>query len=93
MRNLRSMLSRVAALPMFLSACESPPREAGLAFDTPRQEQRSFAPACPVPSDKAANAQIEGELVRTIAAGVPPDTLATEWERLNDAAKACRSKN
>jgi hypothetical protein len=88
------MLPLAAVLLMCLSACASPPREAGLWQELPRQvaRQPSFAPACPVPTDKAGRDLIKGELVAAIAAGVPPNKLATDWERLDDAAQACRGK-
>jgi hypothetical protein len=78
---------------MFLSACASPaPRSGALWKELPKQvaRQTSFAPACPVPTDKAGRVLIERELVKAIGANAAPDKLATEWERLDAGAKACR---
>lgn len=61
-----------------------------MAFDPPVRQPPSFAAACPVPTDKGGRDKIAAELMATIEKAVPPDTLATEWERLNDGAKACR---
>jgi hypothetical protein len=56
-----------------------------------RAETRtSFASACPTPSSQAALRGIQRELIAALDAKVPPDTLASEWERLDAAARACR---
>lgn len=80
---------------MCLSACATAPAPSGTNWaDVARQvkaeTRTSFAPACPTPSSQAALRQIQGELVAALAAKAPPDTLATEWERLDAAARACR---
>lgn len=51
---------------------------------------RTIAPACPMPTAGGKLRAIEAELDAAIKAGASPDTLATEWERLDDAARICR---
>jgi hypothetical protein len=54
---------------------------------------RSFALSdgrvCPTPTPQTLYDDIAGEIERGIKAGAPPDTLATEWERLNNGAQIC----
>lgn len=51
---------------------------------------RTIAPACPSPTSAAKLRAIEAEIEAAIKAGASPDALATEWERLDGAAKICR---
>ncbi len=86
------MLLTVAALLLSLTACARPGPEAGLSFDPDfnKPQPRPFALACPTPTRAADKRKIAAELIATIDRAVPPDTLATEWERLNDGAISCR---
>lgn len=71
-------------LPMFLSGCGVPAPE-------PVKAAPAWRPVCPTATPAALHAVIAGELERSIRAGVPPDRLAVEWERLNAAARICRN--
>ena len=74
---------------MFLVGCAKPGTEAGAVSPAVRTV---FAQACPTPSRAADLTNIRREIEASIAKAVPPDTLATEWLRLNDGAKACRGQ-
>ena len=89
MRKPKPTLLIAAALLMCLSACASV-TGAALPNSAPQARRAQLAPMCPTPSNSASLAQIEGELSRAIAAKVPPNVLAREWERLDEAARKCR---
>jgi hypothetical protein len=97
MRKPRITLPIVVALVMCLSACAAGPGRIGIApepefWSTPAKAEpkTAFAPACPTPTDAARLRAIEAEIERAIKVAVSPDTLATEWERLDEAARICR---
>jgi hypothetical protein len=52
---------------------------------------RQLAPACPTPTDVERMKQIATYL-ETAPPGEGLDVLATEWERLDEAARACRGQ-
>jgi hypothetical protein len=97
MRRLKTTLLIAAALAVSLSACETAPSKTGITpepdFWTPPKREppkAAFAPACPTPTAAVKLRAIEAEIERAIKAGAAPDTLATEWERLDQAAMICR---
>lgn len=54
-------------------------------------DRAALAPACPTPTARARLEAIAGYLeAAPPAAGL--DALATEWERLDDGARACRGR-
>jgi hypothetical protein len=57
-----------------------------------KRQTSSFSLACPTPTSDGNRRKLAGELEATIVAGVPPATLATEWERLDAGARACRGQ-
>ena len=82
---------------MSSTACGTGPSRAGIApeadfWAAPKNEppKAAYAPACPTPTAAAKLRAIMAEIDRAIKAGVSPDTLATEWERLDEAAMICR---
>lgn len=96
-----------ATLAMFLSGCalapdgRSPVFPAGtnpLALVYPSRDSKEtearakVARACPTPTPVKSLPAIERELVAAIAAGAAPDTLATEWERLDEGARKCAGR-
>ena len=92
---------------MCLTACGTGPGRIGISpepefwqelapkslqpLDKPADKPTAFAPACPTPTDAAKIRAIEAEIERAIKAGASPDALATEWERLDQAARICRN--
>lgn len=89
-----------ATLPTCLAACSSattgpakpvilPPASAAPASRKVEIRER-IVRICPTPTDAAKREKIIAELQATIKAGVPPNTLATEWERGDDYARKCR---
>lgn len=52
--------------------------------------RKQLAPICPTPTSSTKFGKIAGELAAAIQKGVPPNTLSTEWERLDEAARKCR---
>jgi hypothetical protein len=105
MRRPRITLSIAAALAMSLTGCGGGPGRIGVAphpefwsapapakpKTEPKTEPKTaFAPACPTPTDAERLRAIEAEIEEAIKAGASPDTLATEWERLDEAARICR---
>jgi hypothetical protein len=48
-----------------------------------------LARVCPTPTHQTLYDDIAGEIERSTNAGAAPDTLATEWERLNNGAQIC----
>lgn len=87
-----------AALLTFLTGCASGPGPMALAVNEPGFDatkiatQRTIAPACPTPSSAEKLRAIEAEIEAAIRAGAAPDALATEWERLDEAARICRGR-
>lgn len=87
-----------AALLTFLAGCASGPGPMALAVNEPGFDatkiatQRTIAPACPTPSSAEKLRAIEAEIEAAIRAGAAPDALATEWERLDEAARICRGQ-
>lgn len=78
-----------AALLMLLTGCATKP--ARLALDPKKATaEKQIARICPRPISPENMLRIADELEAAIKAGVPPDLTATELERLNDGAKACR---
>lgn len=75
---------------MFCAACATSPPPAGA--QAPGEARAAIRPACPTPSTEVAKDKIATELQRAIDAGVPTDTLAIEWARLNQAARICRGE-
>ena len=94
----KTMLLSAAALLVFLSGCANVPGPMALAVHEPGFDasklatQRTIAPACPTPSSAAKLRAIEAEIEAAIRAGAAPDALATEWERLDEAARICRGR-
>lgn len=81
-----------AGFAVCLSACVTEPAP-GVDWRAVSQgvaRQTSFSAACPTPTGRARLVKIKTELEATIAANAPPDTLASEWERLDAGARACR---
>ncbi len=76
---------------MCLTACATA-TPGNSAADAQRAPRKVLAPLCPLPTPPAKIAGIERELVAAIAANASPDTLATEWERLDAAARICRGE-
>lgn len=81
----------VAALLVCLPACITTVQRPGLTGNTD-QIKTAVSRACPRPSSPAKIAAITAELESLDAGGMVGrvDTLATEWERLNDGARACK---
>jgi hypothetical protein len=82
-----------AGLALFLSGCETLPGENALAVNEPGNllaVARAISPACPTPTAAARLRAIQAELEAAIKAGVAPDALSEEWERLDQAARICR---
>ncbi len=98
MRRPRSTPLLAAALLAFLSACASRDEIRAGVYSTAREmgarplDVRSFAPACPTPTPDAKKLTIADELEAALPTGRPPNTLAEEWERLDEAARACRER-
>lgn len=88
MNRLASMLLIAAGLLTFLTACD--PDSSRLAIREAAQARTAIAPACPTPTDRGKQTAIADEISGAIKAGVPIDTLATEWERLDGGARKCR---
>ncbi|WWT39809.1 hypothetical protein [Microcystis phage Mwe-JY25] len=87
----RIMAALAASLTLWLAGCQHPRPEPGWAAVAQAVKQRTaWASACPTPTERAKLVRIKGELEAAIAAGIPPDTLAEEWIRLDAAAHACR---
>jgi hypothetical protein len=83
---------------MCLAGCAAGPSRTGIAPEpefwtappAKAEPKTAFAAACPTPTEAAKLRVIEAELERAIKAGASPDALATEWERLDEAARICR---
>lgn len=90
MRSARSTAVIAAVLAMFLAGCG--PEQVKTAVLTGNREaiRAQIARACPSPTTPERLNRIVDELRAANAAGVPPNTLATEWERLDEGARACR---
>jgi hypothetical protein len=57
---------------------------------TPKVALEPVEKVCPSPTKAEMLPAIARELDAAIKAGVPPNTLSTEWERLDEGARACR---
>lgn len=77
-----------AALAACLSGCESQVVKPVVAVPRPAVTRA----ICPVPTPKERLPRIAAEIEAAIRAGVPPDALATEWERLHNASQICRGQ-
>jgi len=66
------------------------PEKPVTAADAKATRQAALAPICPTPTPDDKAGAIAGYLeAAPPAAGL--DTLATEWERLDDGARVCRT--
>jgi hypothetical protein len=100
MPSRKSTLPTAVALLTLLGGCvtASPPGNNLVFQATPKapapqaeaERRAKRAPACPAQTDDAKAERILGYLEKALPdPGL--DTLATEWERLNDGAGVCRS--
>lgn len=71
-----------------LSACASD--LIGTRENARAEIRQELSPLCPYPTDRGKLVKIAAELDAAIKAGTPPNTLATEYERLDAAARGCR---
>lgn len=86
MRRQRLTLVIAAGLLASLPGCVTAPA-------TPTVDRSTLAAICPVPTRWARAEMIEVADALEHAAGEPGiSRIAAEWERLNDAAKICRSE-
>ena len=90
MSRLKSTPLIAVILALSLSACASGTSGAALPDAAPSARRAVLAPMCPTPTPGTKLARIEVELDRAIAAKLAPEVLATEWERLDEAARKCR---
>lgn len=90
MSRLKSMPLIAATLLMCLGACTSASKGLAVPDTAPSARRAMLAPLCPTPTSAARLGKIAGEIDRAVAASVSPDVLATEWERLDAAARKCR---
>lgn len=91
MHNPKLMQPIVVLLLMSLVGCVSASPKDKLVLSGPKETIRAKrAPACPTPTSDVKALAIAGYIE-----GAPParglDTLSTEWERLDDGARACRT--
>lgn len=89
----RIAVALAASLTLLLSACQH--QGANLQWGSVAREvgrQAAWAPACPTPTERQKLVTIKAELEAAIAAGAAPDTLASEWDRLDSASRACRGQ-
>lgn len=84
----KSTLLIAAGLMTCLSACVSGPL--AISEGDKPAARATLAPICPTPTPDERLTKIAGELTAAIKAGVSPDTLAGEWERLDEASRECR---
>lgn len=90
MNRLVSMPLIAATLLTFLAGCD--PDSKRLAIREGTQARGAIAPACSTPTNRDKQVTIAGEIDGAIKAGASIDTLATEWERLDEAARTCRGE-
>jgi hypothetical protein len=89
---MKSMHVLVGLLLMLLAGCASSSRIQGPAIKGENSlVSAQLARICPTPTPVEKKTRILKEIEDSIAAGVSPDTLATEWERLDKGATACKS--
>lgn len=80
----------VAALATLLAGCASGLRSPALTERAGASIGRQIAIVCPTPTDVERMKQIATYLETTLP-GPGLDALATEWERLDAAARTCRA--
>jgi hypothetical protein len=78
-----------AALLVYLTGCVAPVTDP-LPIVQRQAIRKALAPICPTPTPGSKITIIASELEAAINAGVPPDTLAAEWERLQEGAMSCK---
>ncbi len=97
MRRRRTMQLIAAALLTSLAGCASDlltkpvtTATAAQAADAKVQRQAAMSRICPTPTSNDKAVKIAGYL-ETAAPAPGLDTLATEWERLDDGSRVCRT--
>lgn len=91
MHKHKLMHTIAALLVMLLVGCVKDSPNDKLVLTGPKETIRAKrAPACPTPTPNAKAATIAG-YIESAQPAPGLDTLSTEWERLDDGARACRT--
>lgn len=91
MHRPRSMPLIAAALATSLAGCASGSRSPALTEQAGASIGQQIARACPTPTDVERMKRIATYL-ETAPPGPGLDAIATEWERLDAAARKCRGE-